>query len=388
VAPYQSLSRLGVAWYSSGATEIPALAPGGTMPNPDLKWEQKTELNVGLDASLLRDRVTLSLDAYHAKTTDLLLSIPVPSTSGFSSQLRNIGSLQNRGVELSVSTVNIAREGLSWRSTLNIAANRNKVLDLGGQSEIQLQPRTGNFFSPAETYIIRVGEPLGSIYGYKVDGLWQQGDPCYLKNPAQACVPGEYKIADQKTVDTDGDGKPDRPDSVITAADRIILGNGDPKLYGGLSNTLTYGRFSLDVFVSFNSGNKIINAGNAYGGLAIGQANERATVLDRWTPTHTNTNVPRANAARARRLYSTLVEDGSYLRLQTLTLGFELPNRLIPGAETARLFLTGQNLWTSTDYSGFDPDVNSMGGDARFGGIDIGAYPHARVWNVGVSVSF
>ncbi len=376
VAPYQSLSRLGVAWYSSGATEIPALAPGGGMPNPDLKWEEKTELNVGFDASLLRDRVTLSLDAYDAKTTDLLLSIPVPITTGFSTQLRNIGSLRNRGVELSVNTVNVARERFSWRSTLNVAANRNKVLDLGGQTEIQLAPRTGNFFSPAETYVIRVGEPLGSIYGYKVTGLWQQGDQCYLKNPAQACVPGEYKI-----VDTNGD-------SAITAADRVILGYGDPEFYGGVSNTLTYGRFSLDVFLSFNYGNKIINAGNAYGGLAIGQANERATVLDRWTPTHTDTDVPRANAARPRRLYSTLVEDGSYVRLQTLTLGYELPPRLIPGAETTRVFLTGQSLVTITGYSGFDPDVNSMGGDARFSGIDIGAYPHSRVWNFGVSVTF
>src|SRR5207247_9006507 len=105
VAPYQSLSRLGVAWYSAGTTEIPALAPGGGMPNPDLKWEEKTELNVGVDASLLNNRVTLSLDAYHAKTTALLLSVPVPSTTGFSSQLRNIGSLQNRGVEFSLCTV-------------------------------------------------------------------------------------------------------------------------------------------------------------------------------------------------------------------------------------------------------------------------------------------
>src|SRR5438552_3777943 len=214
VAPYQSLSRLGVAWYSAGTTEIPALAPGGGMPNPDLKWEQKTELNVGVDASLLNNRVTLSLDAYHAKTTDLLLSVPVPSTTGFSSQLRNIGSLQNRGVELTLSTVNVQRGDLSWRSTLNIAANRNKVLDLGGQTEILLAPRTGNFFSPAETYIVRVGEPLGSIYGYQVNGLWQQGDRCYLKNPKD-CTPGEYKIAD-----TNGD-------SAITAADRVILGSGE-----------------------------------------------------------------------------------------------------------------------------------------------------------------
>src|SRR5207244_9713198 len=201
--------------------------------------EEKTELNVGVDASLLNNRVTLSLDAYHAKTTDLLLSVPVPSTTGFSRQLREIGSPQNRGVELSLSTVNVQRGDLSWRSTLNIAANRNKVLDLGGQREILLAPRTGNFFSPAETYIVRVGEPLGSIYGYQVNGLWQPNDPCYLKNPKD-CTPGEYKIAD-----TNGD-------SVITAADRVILVYGDPKFYGGLGNTLAYCRVAVALILILN----------------------------------------------------------------------------------------------------------------------------------------
>ena len=189
-------------------------------------------------------------------------------------------------------------------------------------------------------------------------------------------MPGEYKIAD-----TNGD-------STITAADRVILGYGDPKFYGGLSNSLTYGRFSLDVLLSFVSGNKVVNAGNAYGCGAIGQANERTCVLDRWTPTHTNTDVPRANRSRPRRLYSTFVEDGSYLRLQTLTLGYSLPAHWLRGAEAIQLYLTGQNLWTLTGYSGFDPDVNSMGGDARFGGIDIGAYPRTRTWNLGLSITF
>ncbi|MDQ3950786.1 MAG: SusC/RagA family TonB-linked outer membrane protein, partial [Gemmatimonadota bacterium] len=167
-----------------------------------------------------------------------------------------------------------------------------------------------------------------------------------------------------------------------------ILGHGDPKYHGGFSNSLTYGPFSLDALLTFTSGNKIINAGNAYGSLVIMQQNERKTALNRWTPQNTNTNIPRANNARARRLYSTFVEDGSYLRLQTLTLGYLLPARLLRGVQAARLFLTGQNVWIATDYSGFDPDVNSMGGDARFGGIDIGAYPRSRIWNVGVSVTF
>jgi len=385
VDPYQSLSRLNTQWYSFGATEIPALAPGGTMPNPDLRWEQQTQLNAGIDAGFLNDRVTLSLDAYRSVTNDLLLSVPVPSTTGFSNQLRNIGSVRNVGVELSLSSVNLQRDRFTWRSTLNVAANRNKVLDLGTRlnaagetvplTEILLAPRTGNFFAPSGIYLLRVGEPIGTIYGFQVTGLWQQGETCNLTATAQ-CAPGEYKI-----VDVNGDG-------AIDGSDRVILGHGDPKYYGGFSNSLTYGPFSLDAFMTFVSGNKIINAGNAYGSLVIMQQNERKTALNRWTPQNTNTNVPRANNARARRLYSTFVEDGSYLRLQTLTLGYTLPQRLLRGVEAARLFLTGQNVWIATDYSGFDPDVNSMGGDARFGGIDIGAYPRSRVWNVGASVTF
>jgi TonB-linked SusC/RagA family outer membrane protein len=385
VDPYRSLSRLFVRWYSFGETEIPALAPGDTMPNPDLRWEQQTQFNAGLDAGFLNDRVTLSLDAYRSVTEDLLLAVPIPSTTGFSTQLRNIGSVRNVGVELSLSSVNLRRDRLTWRSTLNVAANRNKVLDLGTRlnaagevvplTEIILAPRTGNFFAPSGIYLLRVDEPIGTIYGFRVIGLWQQGETCNLTATAQ-CAPGEYKI-----VDVNGDG-------AIDGNDRVILGQGDPKYHGGFSNSLTYGPFSLDAFMTFVSGNKIINAGNAYGSLVIMQQNERKAALDRWTPQNTNTNIPRANNARARRLYSTFVEDGSYLRLQTLTLGYMLPQRLIRGVETARVFLTGQNVWIATDYSGFDPDVNSMGGDARFGGIDIGAYPRSRVWNFGVSVTF
>jgi TonB-linked SusC/RagA family outer membrane protein len=386
IAPYQSLSQLGIAWYNFGTTEVPALAPSSVMPNPDLRWEQKQELDAGIDAGLLRNRLTLTLDGYRSRTKDLLLSVAVPSTTGFSSQLRNIGSVQNTGVEFSLNTVNLERRRFTWRSNFNIAANRNKVVNLGttldatGQrvplTQILVTARgIGGFFSPSDTHIIRVGEPLGAIYGYEVIGLWQQGDQCTLTNTVE-CAPGEYKIADLNG------------DRAITAADRRILGYADPKFFGGVGNNFAFGRFSLDAFVSFVSGNKIINAGNAYGSLVIGQANERATTLDRWTPTHTNTMVPRANNTRPRRLYSTLVEDGSYFRLQSLTFGYDLPARLVPRAQTARVFVTGQNVFVATNYSGFDPDVNSSGGDARIGGADVGAYPRTRTWNVGASVTY
>ena len=391
VGPYQSLSQLTVAWYSSAGREIPGLAPSGTMPNPNLRWERQTQLNAGVDASMLNSRLTLSLDAYRSVTSDLLMVVTVPATTGYNQQLRNIGSLLNRGVEMSLSTTNVHRPGgLNWVTTLNLAHNSNKVLSLGtaldsagntvSLKQILFTARTGNFLG-GETHILRVGQPLSSIYGYQVLGLWQAGDVCYLKNPSVNCIPGEYKIADIS-------GPNGQPDSVITGADRTVLGHGDPKLYGGIDNTIAYGRFSLDAFVNFTIGNKIINGGNAYGSLAIMQANARRTGLDRWTPTDTNTTIPRANQGRARLLYSTLVESGSYLRLQTLTLGYQLPASILPRATAARLFLTGQNLFTITGYSGFDPDVNSMGSDPKFGGIDIGAYPRARIWNLGVSATF
>src|SRR5436309_3185364 len=400
VDPYQSLSQLDVAWYSSSTTEIPAMAPGSLMPNPDLHWEEQTQFNAGLDAALLHNRVAFTIDAYHSKTRDLLLLVNVPITTGFNQQLQNVGSVQNNGVELSVTTTNIERPTLTWRSTLTISHNHNKVLDLGTRSDpvtgkpvavtqFTVTPRTGNFFDPSDVYLVRVGEPLGSIYGYQVAGLWQVGDQCYLTNTVE-CTPGEYKIVDQLPLDTNSTPAaiPDLPDVKITAADRVILGRGEPKFYGGFGNALTYRRFTLDAFFSFTYGNKIINAGKAYGCLAIMQANERTCVLDRWTPTHTNTDVPRPNRDRARLLYSTFVEDGSYLRLQTLTLGYELPRGLIRGTVANRLYVPAQNLFTITGYSGFDPDVNGEGGDERFGLIDIGAYPRQPVWNFGLTTTF
>ncbi len=375
VDPYNALDRLTTCWYSIGGTEINALCPSGTKGNPDLKWETQKQFNVGVDASVLRGRVAVSLDGYHAVTNDLLLSVPLPATSGFSNQLRNIGSVQNNGVELSVTTVNVERARVSWRSNLNVAHNRNKVLDLGAATQIIPQVRGGGFVEGQSTHIVRVGEPLGSIYGFKTIGLWQAGDRCYLTNAAD-CTPGEYKI-----VDVNGDGK-------IDLTDRTIVGYADPKFYGGLSNTLTSGPFSVDVFMTFSYGNKVVNMSRVFNGLATGFMNERAEVLDRWTPQDTDTDIPRANFARPRRIYSALVEDGSFLRLQTLTLGYQLPGRLLWGARSGRVYVTGQNLWIATKYSGFDPEVNSMGGDPRQRGVDDGAYPRARVWNFGVNLTF
>jgi TonB-linked SusC/RagA family outer membrane protein len=377
VRPYQSLPIMVAAPLSiAPGQEFVALRPSLTKANPNLRWETTRQFNVGIDAGLLDNHLTLTLDAYRSVTNDLLLLVDLPHFSGYSNQLQNIGAVQNRGVELGLSTLNVQRGKLTWRSTLNVSANRNKVLDLGGQQYVRPgTSRYGWFIDGNETFIVQVGRPLGSIYGYRVNGLWQQGDPCSLKLTSE-CTPGEYKIADINA------------DSVIDGKDRTILGSTEPKLFGGFGNNLAWGPFTLDAFFNFSYGNKIANVNNVFSELATGFMNERAEVLDRWTPQHTNTTIPRANNARPRRLYSTFVEDGSYIRLQTITLGYQVPAGLVPGAQAARLYLTGQNLFVLTRYSGFDPEVNSIGGDSRFRGVDAGAYPRARVLNVGMTVSF
>lgn len=377
VDEYQSLSRLSTVHVGIGENaERVTLAPSGAAPNPDLQWETTRQFNAGVDVGVLDNRVTLSVDAYHSVTDDLLLSVPLPRISGFSSQLRNIGSVRNRGLEVALSTVNVQGERFGWRSTLNLAANRNEVTDLGDVTSID--PGTSRFgwhIGNQSSHIVQVGEPLGSFYGYKVDGLFQQGDECYLTNAA-LCAPGEYRVQD-----TDGDG-------LIDTSDRVILGSAEPDFYGGLTNNLNYGPLSLDVVVNFSLGNDVANVGRAWTEGSTGFLNESERVLDRWTPDNTNTDIPRANNARQRLLYSPYIEDGSYLRLQSFTLGYNVPAELIPGTSSVRLYLTGQNVFTITDYSGWDPEVNSLGGDTRFGGLDVGAFPRARTWNVGLNVTF
>ncbi len=377
VSQYQSLARLSTEFVGIGVNnEVVTLRPSGSAPNPSLKWETQRQLNAGVDVGFFDNRVTLALDAYHSVTSDLLLWVDLPRTSGFTNQLRNIGELTNRGVEVGINTVNVETANFSWRSALNVSANRNEVTDLGGVD--YLFPggsRYGWFIDGGQSHIIQVGEPLSAIYGYEVNGLWQQGDNCYLNDP-DACVPGEYKL-----VDHNGDG-------VINADDRTILGYADPDFYGGFTNNFTWGPVRLDAFLTFSVGNKIANVSRVFTESVTGFLNESDRVLDRWTPQNTNTDIPRANNARPRRLYSSIVEDGTYLRLATITLGYQLPPGLLPAASNAELFLTGQNLFVISDYTGFDPEVNSVAGDSRLRGVDSGAYPRARTWNLGAKVTF
>ncbi|MDX1495662.1 MAG: hypothetical protein R3253_16455, partial [Longimicrobiales bacterium] len=289
-----------------------------------------------------------------------------------------IGSVKNTGVELAVTSLNMQRGDFSWRSVLNLAANRNEVLSIDDRDFIEVGADRWGWAVGGNSHLIMPGEPLGTIYGYKVMGLWQNGDICDVAEPRPTldCVAGELRIED-----VNGDGR-------IDPEDRTIVGRAEPDFYGGLNNSFAYGPFSLDAFLNFSVGNDVVNASNAFLMNSTGQLNERVEVLDRWTPENTDTDIPRANANRRTLLYSTLVEDGSFLRLQSLTLGYQLPQSVLGGARSGRVYVTGQNLFTLTGYSGFDPEVNSLNGSPSARGLDVGAYPRARIWNFGVSVSF
>ncbi len=378
VDPYNSLAGMEVTENAIGSVNTIAFAPGSRSPNPDLKWETTTQHNVGLDMSFLGGRLSTALDVYRATTDDLLLLVNMPFTSGFADQLRNIGSVKNTGIELSVNSVNVRAGAFSWQTSFNVAANRNEVTSIDARDFIESGADRWGWAVGGNSHVIMPGEPLGAIYGYNVLGLWQPGDTCDVAEPRPTldCVPGELHIED-----VNGDGRID-PD------DRTIIGHAEPDFYGGFNNSFTYGPFTLDAFMTFSVGNDVVNASNAFLMNSTGQMNERAEVLDRWTPENTDTDIPRANANRRTLLYSTLVEDGTFLRLQSLTLTYQLPESLLRGARSGRIYVTGQNLFTLTDYTGYDPEVNSLNGSPSARGLDVGAYPRARIWNVGVSVSF
>jgi TonB-linked SusC/RagA family outer membrane protein len=376
---YNSLARLSSTTYTLGGVGVVGFNTAGAAPNPDLKWETTRQYNAGLDMGWLDNRVTASVDAYHSTTDDLLLSVGLPVTTGYTSQLQNIGSVRNNGLELALSTVNIETDRFSWRSTLNAAANRNKVLDLGVADEIGGPDKgIGGQTGAGNTVLIKVGEPIGMFQGLLTNGIFQEGDACELTvlRKTLDCTPGEYRY-----VDTNKDGR-------ITSADRVLLGSAQPDWYGGFTNDFSYGPLSLNVFLQGSFGNEVLNAPSINIRNVNTFSNQTTDALDRWTPSNTDTNVPRANANRPREIYDVHVEDGSYIRLQSLTLGYQLPSGLIPSSTNARIFVTGQNLHVWTDYTGFDPESNSFGGNAASRGVDLGAYPRARTWNLGVNLTF
>lgn len=371
---YQSLAALSTASYVIGDKVVKGFAPSN-IPNGDLKWETTAQTDLGFDLGILRNRVTLTFDAYYKKTTNMLLNINVPWSTGFSSALVNIGAVENKGLELAVQAVLVDKE-VKWNVNANVSTNKNNVLNLGPVSQI-LAGNINDYLKLVDPIVIQPGQPIGAFYGYVSDGIFQNADQ--IANSAQkTAVPGDRRYKDVN------------PDGVIDAKDRQFIGSSQPKYFGGFTSDVSYKGFELSASFNWVYGNKILNSTRTDLDLPTGQKNSSARVADRWTPTNPSNTIPRASLNRAFLFSDAQLEDGSFLRLGTLSLGYNFPSTWISraGLTRAKLYVSGQNLFVITNYTGYDPEVNQSAQSNILRGIDSDAYPNSRSYMVGVNLSF
>jgi TonB-linked SusC/RagA family outer membrane protein len=374
IPAYRSLSRLGYLRYNFANTLVAGFSPV-SYPNPDLGWEKTTQYDFGIDAAILDNRISIITDVYYKRTNDLLLEVPVPYSSGLESSFQNYGSVENKGIELGINTTNFHGE-FQWTTSFIYSANRNKVLSLGpGITEfVPIDPSN----NPRPSGIVRVGEPLGTFFMYKTNGLFQEGED-FSSSPLQ-----NTKAGSQKYLDVNGDGK------ITQAGDRTIVGNAQPLFLASLTNTFRYKGFDLTIFLQSSYGNKIFNNTRAELELGTGFIGASAKLLNRWTPTNTNTDMHRAVEDPSPTLSDRFVEDGSYLRLKNLTFGYTLPASLLTKAhlKNVRFYVSAQNWLTWTKYTGFDPEASKNGQSALNSGIDNGVYPNSKSVLGGLSLNF
>ena len=404
VASYLTSEIYTVGKYGWGTTSTTALVPN-QLANPELKWEGATTVNLGLDFSVFDGRLSLTVDAFQKDTKDLLLAQNLAYVTGWESQWQNIGKIRNRGLEISVRSINFDRKNFSWTTDLNISFIKNTLVSLQDGTAYMLA-RTG--FDSNNTnydYIAIVGQPLGNMYGYVFDGVYQNSD--FVMYPDMSIVlkdgvvdnsahigespyPGYVKYKDLPTIDSDGDGVPDKGDGVISPDDRTVIGNGYPDWYGGITNTFHIYGFDLSFLFQFSYGNDIYNATRFVTTKTTDNGlNMQSEVLDRWTPYHASNAVPSVRGMTMHDIYSRFIEDGSYLRLKNLTVGYSFPEKWINKARISRLrlYLTGSNLFCLTRYSGFDPEVNCKS-SPLMPGFDYGAYPKNTSYTIGLEITF
>ncbi|MFW5792678.1 MAG: SusC/RagA family TonB-linked outer membrane protein [Bacteroidota bacterium] len=327
------------------------------LPNPDLKWETTYQYNIGFDIGLYDDRIELIFDYYNNHTKDLLFNRPISMTSGYYSITSNIGELENKGIEVTLNTVNISRNDFEWVSVFNISRNRNKVLSLYNDQPLDNLGRGSNS--------VRIGEPIGIFYGYRSLGV----DP---------------STGDIVFDDVNNDGE-------INADDRVKIGDPNPDFFGGFSNNFYYKNFELSIFLQYSYGNDIFNGTRIYIESMKGSDNQTVAVLDRWREPGDETDIPRAtenDPNNNNRISSRFVEDGSYLRVKNVALSYNINKKYIDriGLRNARVFITGQNLWTFTNYSGMDPEVNYSGPGNVVMGTDFFTHPQVRTFSIGINL--
>ncbi|WP_237028589.1 SusC/RagA family TonB-linked outer membrane protein [Pedobacter steynii] len=378
ISPYQTLAR--VSAVNPIFNNQPVLGYVlGSLPNRNLKWETTKELDFGLDLGLLQNRIQFTADYYDKKTNDLLLSVDLPQSSGFSAVLQNLGSVQNRGFEFQLNTRNIEGQDFKWSSSLTFSHNTNKVTDLGkaadGSPIVYKEVRAGGNWFP-----MILGQPMHSFYGQTVAGVYQS-DAEALANGEPQKRAGEYKF-----LDYNGDGR-------VDDADKHVLANMTPKFTFGFNNSFNYKNFDLSLLFVGSFGNKIVNEFRKYNLTLNGLWTPTQEAFDaRWRGPGTSEtgDKPSKGSMQYTRDYanSLWVENGSYLKLRDVTLGYTFSPKLLKALNIAsiRFYASAQNYFTITKYSGYDPEVSWS--VSTVNGWDRGNYPAAKSITTGVKVNF
>lgn len=418
IASYGSIPMLGSVGYPDGNTTAPGYA-SSQIPNSELRWESNNTFNVGLDVGLFNQRLTITPEFYINRSSYLLLNSKVASSSGFTQMLRNIGKTENRGIDLTVNSVNIDSKDFTWTTNFNISHNKNIIKALAGEDFFLEEAKFGY---DMKNYKIEVGKSLGQIYGFRTEGVYQVEDFDY--NPAKKqytlkdgipyygdkgkVLPGHWKFAN--LYDQTNDNGEVVGDKVINEDDKTIIGNTMPKFYGGLNNTFAYKNFDLSIFFTFSYGNDVFNATkltNTRGGKTNKNALNDIHSGNRWMTINAAgelvtdpTELAALNKGKTvaaitdledgdKYIHSWAVEDGSYIRLSNVTIGYTFPEALLrkAGIQNLRLYATGNNLALWTKYSGFDPEVSTKG-NGLTPGLDFGAYPRSRSFVFGVNLAF
>lgn len=371
---YAYFTKLRTGQYVFNNNLVSTLYPH-VMPNPNVKWETVEQFNGGIDLALLKNRLNLTFDAYIKNTSDMLVPMAVSVSSGYSDinvPSINAGKVENKGVELTVSSVNVNKKDFQWNTDVNVSFNRNKIVKMNDGVPLF----TGFEAFLTKLQILSEGHPVNAFYGYVMNGLFQNQSEVdnYATQVENGTAPGDVKFRDLNN------------DGVINAEDRTYIGNPFPEWTFSMNNNFNYKNIDLQIFLQGVAGNDIYNANRIWQeGMSVPQ-NQIAKVKDRWTGEGTSNSIPRAiygdpnqNARHSTRF----VEDGSYLRIKNVTLGYTLPKEVTQKFHTdmLRIYLSCQNLYTFTKYSGMDPEVGT-------GGVDGGTYPVTRTVSFGLNVQF
>ena len=386
ISAYATQNTYGTAEYATGSgSNLVGLQPS-KISNPNLKWEATTQYNAGIDFGFFDNRLTLSFDAYHKTTNDILQSMNTAVSTGHSSIYVNRGTIQNNGIEISMNAVPVATRDVTWTVGGNISHNKNKILDLGlpetqyGLETYQAYYGTNLSYYGHEAYPVNIfikGKPIGLFWGYKTNGIFQSDEQA-----GELVYNGTKLVAgDIAYIDTNGDG-------TITTEDRVILGDPNPDITYGFNTSIRYKAFTLAAKFFGTIGNDLINGNKLDNSNTYLEYNIlREAYYDAWRPDKPSNTYPKIGT-KLSELTDRFVEDGSFLRLSSLSLSWNVPIKRNNYVNGVLLTFTGRNLFTITNYTGYDPDVNSFTNDSKRIGIDYGSSPVNRSYSLSVNISF